>query len=120
MDVEYIENELLRIVEELDPECPDAGAYLDGHCSIFELVMWHCKEKHNPQIHTTSTKDRMGGFMNISIKENPKEECFNLVDTDSDQSHDGDGAKELIAKVYEERWARIIQHAIMNRLVSCK
>ena len=27
-----------EIAVELDPDCPDIGAYVDGHCSIVELV----------------------------------------------------------------------------------
>lgn len=34
----FAEGEILRIVELLDPDCPDKDAYLDGHCDIFELV----------------------------------------------------------------------------------
>lgn len=37
----------------------------------------------------------------VIIEINQSDECYDLIDTASDQSHDGDGAKELVAKVYE-------------------
>jgi len=46
--------------------------------------------------------------MKIIIKTNSKEECYNLYDKDSDQSHDGDGAIELIANVFERENAVLI------------
>jgi len=33
-----LEQEVLRIVNLLDPECPDSGAYVDGQCSLYGLV----------------------------------------------------------------------------------
>jgi hypothetical protein len=70
--------------------------------------------------HAKANRCRYGRMkiMDIVIRENLSEECYELIDADSDQSHDADGAKELIAKVFEKRWAIIIQHAIKNRLVS--
>ncbi len=36
-------------------------------------------------------------------------EAYNIIDTQSDQSHDGDGARELICRVYDPQWARQIR-----------
>ena len=52
--------------------------------------------------------------MNIKVVTNNKEECYNLIDIDSDQSHDGDGAKELVAKVYEKENADLITNLLNN------
>jgi hypothetical protein len=46
--------------------------------------------------------------MKIEIKTNNTDECYDLIDVDSDQSHDGDNAKELVAKVYEYPYAFFI------------
>ena len=50
--------------------------------------------------------------MYIQVQVNKEEECFDLVDMDSDQSHDGDGAKEKIASVYNGQHASAIQEAL--------
>ena len=39
--------------------------------------------------------------MKIRIKINDGEECYDLVDEESNLDHDGDKANELICKVYE-------------------
>jgi len=46
--------------------------------------------------------------MKIKIIKNDEKECYDLIDVDSDQSHDSDGAKELIASVYEKEYALLI------------
>lgn len=46
--------------------------------------------------------------MKIKIEVNNADECYDLIDLDSDQSHDGDGAKELVAKVYDKHKAELI------------
>jgi hypothetical protein len=33
--------DVVKLVNEFDPECPDAGAYIDGHCSLYELIKRH-------------------------------------------------------------------------------
>lgn len=38
MDFQHLSLEIEKIAQALDPECPDAQAYVDGHCSLFELV----------------------------------------------------------------------------------
>jgi hypothetical protein len=43
-------------------------------------------------------------------------ECFDIIDTQSDQSHDGDNAKELIASVYDLIYAELIS-GILNKSV---
>lgn len=35
----WLFEDVIKIVVELDPECPDAEAYIDGYCSLYELVM---------------------------------------------------------------------------------
>lgn len=55
MNIEILKNEVLRIIEEFDPECPDSGAYLNGHCSLFELVMNH----YNLQQQDSADKKRL-------------------------------------------------------------
>ena len=52
--------------------------------------------------------------MFIEVKKNDKEECYDLIDTDSDQSHDGEGACELIAKVFDPVKADLIA-LLLNR-----
>ena len=37
-DKKFLEKQILEIAYLLDPDCPDCGAYLDGHCCIVELV----------------------------------------------------------------------------------
>jgi hypothetical protein len=46
--------------------------------------------------------------MTVEIRLNNELESFRLVDLDSDQSHDGDGAVEVIADVYTEELANKI------------
>jgi hypothetical protein len=50
--------------------------------------------------------------MRIEIKANHDDECYDLIDVESDQSHDGDGARELIAKVYSRNNAVLIANAL--------
>ena len=54
--------------------------------------------------------------MNIIIRPNNERECFDLVDADSDQSHDDDGAVELIARVYDRCWAELILKLLKHRM----
>jgi hypothetical protein len=42
------------------------------------------------------------------IRENSGLEAYDIIDLGSDQSHDGDGAKEVIASVYEFKNAVLI------------
>lgn len=46
--------------------------------------------------------------MTIKIRPNTDREGFDLIDMDSDQSHDGDGAHEWVATVYDRRKAEKI------------
>lgn len=46
--------------------------------------------------------------MKIKIKVNKHLEGYDLIDLDSDQSHDGDGACEVIATVYAASNASLI------------
>ena len=50
--------------------------------------------------------------MNIKILVNNKDECFDLVDMDSNQEHDGDGAKEIIAKVFDKEYSIVIKYLL--------
>jgi hypothetical protein len=50
-----IKNEVRRIVNEMDPECPDLDAYLEGHASLFELVMRN-RKKYAEDYHREATK----------------------------------------------------------------
>jgi predicted RNase H-like nuclease (RuvC/YqgF family) len=52
--------------------------------------------------------------MKVEIKTNNIDECYDLIDIDSDQSHDGDNAKELVAKVYEYPFYTIKQETIVK------
>lgn len=52
--------------------------------------------------------------MDIKIEINSNRECFDLIDVDSDQSHDGDGTKELIARVYDFDYAQLITNLLNN------
>ena len=47
---------------------------------------------------------------------NNEDECYDLIDMDSDQSHDGDGSKQLIAKVYEKIDADLIANFLNIRM----
>jgi len=47
--------------------------------------------------------------MNIVLRVNNDVEGYDLVDMDSNQSHDGDGACEVISTVYTEAWASKLQ-----------
>ncbi len=53
----------------------------------------------------------------IQIIPNNEDECFDLVDLNSDQSHDQDESKELIAKVYEHRYAVLIADLLERDLL---
>ena len=53
--------------------------------------------------------------MRIRVKINKIDECYDLIDLDSNQSHDGDNAKELIAKVYEYSHAVFIADCLDER-----
>ena len=46
--------------------------------------------------------------MNIEIKPNDQLEGYDLIDANSDQSHDGDNAREVIATVYNRSNAAAI------------
>ena len=50
--------------------------------------------------------------MDIRVKINNSQECYDLVDVDSDQAHDGDNAKELIAQVFEKKNALKIAYLL--------
>ena len=50
--------------------------------------------------------------MKIIITPNDDLEGYDLIDTESDQSHDGDNAKEVIATVYGWQNALIIRQAL--------
>lgn len=50
--------------------------------------------------------------MNIVLRVNNDIEGYDLVDMDSNQSHDGDGACEVIATVYTEEWATKLQNIL--------
>ncbi|MCP3685364.1 MAG: hypothetical protein GY861_22160 [bacterium] len=54
--------------------------------------------------------------MNIQIIVDNNNECYNLIDCGSDQSHDGDGASEWIATVYDHKYAVFIKNALENGL----
>jgi len=47
--------------------------------------------------------------MRFTIRENSDLEGWDIIDEDSDQSHDGDGARELVATVYDLEWAEYIR-----------
>ena len=47
--------------------------------------------------------------MKIQIETNNYLEGYDLIDVESDQSHDGDNAKEVIATVYERENAEKIK-----------
>lgn len=49
--VEHLQKCVRDIANILDPECPDAGAYVDGHCSIVDLV--NSKEAEIAQLVTS-------------------------------------------------------------------
>lgn len=53
--------------------------------------------------------------MNFILKENDERECYDIIDEDSDQSHDGDEAKELIARVYDRYYAILITDYLNRR-----
>lgn len=38
-------DEIRKIVNELNPDCPDSGCYIDLHCSLYELVMRQLKNR---------------------------------------------------------------------------
>ena len=46
--------------------------------------------------------------MRPEIRENAEAEGWDIIDLDSDQSHDGDGARELVALVYDYANALLI------------
>ena len=50
----------------------------------------------------------------IEIKVNHVDECYDLIDVANDQSHDGDGARELIAKVYDRSYAAKIANLLSD------
>ena len=50
--------------------------------------------------------------MAIEFHTNNERECYDIIDEDSDQSHDGDGAKELIARVYDREYALLITYLL--------
>jgi len=52
--------------------------------------------------------------MNIKIEPNDPEECYDLLDIDSDESHDGDGAVELICKAYDKETAEKLKNLLMQ------
>ena len=51
----------------------------------------------------------MDDLLKLSLQPNNEKECFELVNLQSNQSHDGDCARELIADIYDERWALVIK-----------
>lgn len=53
------------------------------------------------------------------IRINNDLEGWDLLDTSSDQSHDGDGAKELICTVYDETYALIIRNLLNEHTLEC-
>lgn len=54
--------------------------------------------------------------MKIKIRPNDSLGGFDLIDEASDQSHDGDDAKEWIATVYSRKYAELIASLLETKL----
>jgi hypothetical protein len=57
----------------------------------------------------------MSQDLKTKIRVNNGDECYDLIDEYTNLDHDGDKAKELIAKVYDARYAELIA-MLLNRL----